>query len=112
MKKILIAVLSIYYLLNLILCFGSLSTPRNFGILFIVPATFAFIVHVVLLFIKRNSFYFTIIIAICDVLYFASPFLIFGLFSIDIFLLLMWIIPLIISAFLCIFIIREKKKTD
>ncbi len=116
MKKVLIAILSIYYLFIFILCLESLISigiARNFGILWLLPAIAALLLHAVFLFKKTNSFKFGLGITICDVLFFVSPFLMFG-FSIlvDIYAFLMWVIPLICSVILGVFIIREKKKMD
>ena len=116
MKKVLIGILSIYYLFIFILCLESLissGSGRNFGTLWLVPAFAAVLVHIVFFFKKSQSFKFGITIAICDVLFFISPCLIFG-FSImaDIYAVIMWIVPLICSVILGIFIIEEKKQTD
>ena len=116
MKKVLIAILSIYYLFIFILCLESLISiglAKNFGILWLVPAIVAVLIHVIFFFKKPNSFKFGITIAICDCLFFISPFFMFG-FSIlvDIYSFLMWVIPLICSVLLGIFIIKEKRQID
>ena len=116
MKKVLIGILSIYYLFIFILCLESLisiGTAKNFGILWIVPAFIAVLLHVIFFFKKSNSFKFGIVIAIYDIFFFVSPFLIFGFpMLVNIHAFLMWVIPLICSVILGVFIIQAKNKTD
>ena len=111
MKKVLNVILSVFYLFVFILCLQSLGVVRNFGILWLVPAFLMVVFHIYFLFKKVLSFCFQIGVVICDIIFFASPFLIFGELILGSVLgTLIWIVLLICSIWLSVLIVLEHKK--
>lgn len=110
MKKILTAILSIFYLIFFILSLLSLNATRGFGSIVIVPAFLMALLHIVFLFNKK-SYSLGFFIVICNIIFFLLPLLFFGALM-PINMILMQLIPLICSVLLGVCVLLEKRKDE
>ena len=111
MKKILTAILSIFYLIFFILSLLSLNATRGFGSIVIVPAFLMALLHIVFLFKKKTTHLFEIILVVCDIAFFSLPLLFLGSMM-SIYMVFMQLIPLISSILLGVCVYLEKKKVE
>ena len=109
MKKILSAILALFYLFIFILCVQSLGEPRNFGALWVWPAFFMILFHIVILFKKSVTLDFRTLVAILDCLFCALPFLLFGTAFLGSVISIIFAVPFICAVLSFIFIRSEKK---